>query len=272
MIATRRSYLTGMRSTGRARLGIHLVGDKSLERADIDRLVESSPIAGILAPMVADAPADAGKRIVFFDHAQRIVIASLADERNVTLRALAGGAGVAAGSDAFLFNRIGVGNGLRVKLEGGALLNHPLVKTARDDDGTDLRALAAAGAFGNVNVARFVSQRGGEIARLAFHLDDLRIGADFDVEVAAHVHELGAEVAHGAVIRGKGLVELGHVPADGRFGFDQVNLKAGFGEIERGLHPRDAAPHDHDGPGGFRLTWLRFVHPSASLDEDKETG
>ena len=139
MMATRLSVLGSIALDRLARLGIHFVGDKALECADVDRLVEVTPVAGRFAAMVADAPADAGEGIVFFDDAQRVVVAAFADEGDVALRALTGGAGVATRGEALFLNRIGVGDGLRVELVGRALLDHSLVEASGDDDGAHLR-------------------------------------------------------------------------------------------------------------------------------------
>jgi hypothetical protein len=48
----------------------------------------------------------------------------------------------------------------------------------------------------------------------------------------------------GRAIQGReGLVELGHVPADGRFALDQVDMEARVGDLERRLDAGDAAAH-----------------------------
>jgi hypothetical protein len=52
--------------------------------------------------------------------------------------------------------------------------------------------------------------------------------------------------AHGAVVRGKGLVELGHLAADGRRLVNQVNLEAGVRKIESGLNTADPTADNHD--------------------------
>ena len=41
-----------------------------------------------------------------------------------------------------------------------------------------------------------------------------------------HVHHPGAENTAGAVYRGEGFVQFGHLPADGGFPLDQNNLEA----------------------------------------------
>ena len=54
---------------------------------------------------------------------------------------------------------------------------------------------------------------------------------------------LRREDAGGAVQRGEGLVELGHVAADGRLALDQVDLLAGLGQRQRRVDAGDAAAH-----------------------------
>jgi hypothetical protein len=62
----------------------------------------------------------------------------------------------------------------------------------------------------------------------------------------ADLDQLGCEYSHGAVIGGKGLVELGHMAADARGFFHQVDLEAGCGKIKGGLDPAYASTHNHD--------------------------
>ena len=57
--------------------------------------------------------------------------------------------------------------------------------------------------------------------------------------------QLGRDDAHGAVIGGKGLVELGHDPADGGLGLHQVDIKTGIGQVQRGLDAGYAAAYHH---------------------------
>ncbi len=76
---------------------VHHVRDKTLKRSDCQRLVHQVAVAGVLAAVVADAPADAGEGIVFLDDPQRVFVAPLADQGDVPLGALADGTGVATG-------------------------------------------------------------------------------------------------------------------------------------------------------------------------------
>ena len=107
-------------------------------------------------------------------------------------------------------------------------------------DGADGGAVAAAGALVDIDVARVLADDGAEVARLAVHALDIGAGHDLDVGVAARLHQVGREDAHGAVVGGEGLVELRHAPADGRAVLDQVDLEPGRRQVERSLHAADA--------------------------------
>src|SRR5574337_1463555 len=82
------------------------IGDEALECVNVQRLVNQVAIAGQFATVIADASTDTGEGVVFFDDAQRVGIAPLADEGDVALGTLAGGAGIAARGNAFFLNCI----------------------------------------------------------------------------------------------------------------------------------------------------------------------
>jgi hypothetical protein len=66
--------------------------------------------------------------------------------------------------------------------------------------------------------------------------------------MSTDLHELGAENSEGTIVCWKGLVQLGHFPADSGQSFDQVRLKAHFGQIQGGLHACNASAYDKDIP------------------------
>ena len=90
------------------------------------------------------------------------------------------------------------------------------------------------------HIARLAAHGGGKIADIAFQLVHLAVAEQGDVGVAAGVDHLGGQDAGRAVQGGKGLVELGHVPADGGLALDQVDVDAGLGDVQRGLNAGDA--------------------------------
>ena len=87
----------------------------------------------------------------------------------------------------------------------------------------------------------------GEVARITGNVHHFGVRQNFNVEIAPGLDEFRGDGAHRAVVGGEGLVQLRHVPADGGFGFDEIDFEALLGEVEAGLHPGDAAAHDHDG-------------------------
>ena len=64
--------------------------------------------------------------------------------------------------------------------------------------------------------------------------------------MGAHGRHFGSENAGGAIEGGKGLVELGHVAADGGLPLHQVNVLPRIGHGQRGVDSGDAAAHHQD--------------------------
>ena len=150
---------------------------------------------------------------------------------------------------ALLGDRVGVGDGLRVELVDGLALAELLVVRVGHDHGADRGALAAARAEVRVDEAGVVEDLGLEVAGLALEAGELGVGDDLDVEVAAGLDQLGRQGAHRAVVGGEGLVELRHVPAEGRRLLDEVDLVPALGEVERALDAGDAATEDKSSTG-----------------------
>ena len=62
--------------------------------------------------------------------------------------------------------------------------------------------------------------------------------------MSTDIQHLGREDSDGAIIRGKGLVQLGHLPPDAGKPLHQFHMESHFGEIQRGLNSRYAASDD----------------------------
>ena len=75
------------------------------------------------------------------------------------------------------------------------------------------------------NVPGLFNQGYLEVSCLTFHTIDFGIGEDLYIGMPADLDQLRREYSHGAVIGRKGLVELGHMAADGRRFFNQIHLK-----------------------------------------------
>jgi hypothetical protein len=112
-------------------------------------------------------------------------------------------------------------------------------------NGADFQAGAAAGALGGIDIAGFLFQGGGEIPGFAGDILQFGKREQLDVGVPADLDQLGGDNSHGAVIGGKGLVDLRHGAADGRALLHQVNKIPGVSQIQGGLHPGDPAADNH---------------------------
>jgi hypothetical protein len=99
--------------------------------------------------------------------------------------------------------------------------------------GAGFCAFAASGAFGRINKAGGLLDPDLEMAFLSFYIFDFSQCDQFDVDVPADLDQLGRNNSHGTVIGRKGFVQLGHGTADARTFFQQVNIIAGVGQIQR---------------------------------------
>ena len=230
------------------------VGQKPLDRLDGDRLVPFSAAALRLAGVVADAPADGRQGVVPLDQLERLLELPGCRERDVTLDGDVRRALDLAGRHAPLVDGEGVGNRLGEPLEDRLALRQPLVELVGQLHGAVGGALPAPRAAGRVHVLGPRVQVQAEPARLAVDRRDLRVGQQLDVRVPAHLHELGGDDAHRAVVGREGLVQLRHPPADGRGLLHEEDLEPRVGQVQRGLHPADPRTHDRD-----RADWAPAV-------------
>ena len=215
-----------------SRLGIDFVGHESLQRMDVDRVIQLAAVAGILTAVVAYAPADAWEWVVLLDDTKRVIVPPFANQSDVPLSPLSRRAGVATRRDATLLYREGVRYGLRVELMGDALSSQPLVELARYDHGTDFLAVAATRALVDIDVARTGPDASREVAGLPAQTKQVAVDKQLNVAVAPAVDQLGAHDAHRAVVRGEGLVQLRHMPTDGGLLLDEVHLVPGFSQVQ----------------------------------------
>ena len=194
--------------------------------------------------MVAHAPTRTGKGHSFADQVIGLAETPLGDQGYIPLDVNACRAGVLAGRDPALVDGKDVGHGLGKGAVDGRALRQPLFELAGHAHRADLDAVVAAGADVLPDIARLAPHGGREIANVPLEFFHLAVAEQGDVGVVARVDHLGGQDAGRAVKRRKGLVELGHVPADGGLAFDQVDVDAGLGDVECGLDAGHAAAHD----------------------------
>jgi hypothetical protein len=97
------------------------------------------------------------------------------------------------------------------------------------DHRTNDGALAAGGAVALMDEPRPPSHLHMEVANVAGDLGHFAQGQELDLGMSTDIHHLGAEYSYRAIHGGKGLVQLGHDPADGRFSLHQIYLMSGIG-------------------------------------------
>ena len=91
-----------------------------------------------------------------------------------------------------------------------------LIVGIRDLDRAVLDAGTTARAFVLDNVSGLFIQGDLEVSCFPFYTVNFSIGQDLYIGMPADLDQFGREYSHGAVIRGIGLVKLGHLAANGR--------------------------------------------------------
>ena len=156
----------------------------------------------------------------------RIRIAFLPDQGNITLGALVRGAGASARSDTGFLDGIRSRHGLGRMPVRGLPHAEANVKRIADLDRAYLSALAAPGALAFIDIARLAVNAHIEITHIAGDRFHFTVAQELDIFVASNGHHLGCEYSSRTVECWKGLVELGHVPANARLPFNQIDLFA----------------------------------------------
>jgi hypothetical protein len=99
--------------------------------------------------------------------------------------------GEPAGRFIRFLNGKSAGNSLGVLLEGGPLEPQPFIIFVGQFNRTDFFALAAAGAFFDVNVPRLLTDQGLEVARIPLQFNDLAVGKKLYVQMPADLDQFG---------------------------------------------------------------------------------
>ena len=225
--------------------GIELVCGQALEVPDGHRCIHLASSAGVFTLVRADPAQDPGQRQLFHDDLQGLFELALLDHLHISLDIESGRTGQPAGGVVCFFNGPGRRHGLGIELEGGLAVPQVLVEPVGQLHRAHLAALAAGGAFFQIDVPGMLRQGHRKIAGLPFHGFDRALSQKLHVQVPPGLHQLGGDYAHGAVIGGKGLVQLGHGAADGRVAVHQVHQVPGIGQIQGGLDSGNAGTDHH---------------------------
>jgi hypothetical protein len=195
----------------------------------------------------ADPTQYSGEGKVSLDNLQSILIPPLRSEGNITLDVHTSGTCHRTRRSLRLFDGIDIGNRLGIgNICGLPLGQAPLIFTGQFNR-TNPRTFAATGALQRVDKSGVLLHAHPIPTRFTFYLQYLGIGQNFYVQMATKLHELGREDSHGAIVSGKGLIQLSHDPSDARSPLYHVDEITRFGQVERGLNSGNASSHHHDG-------------------------
>jgi hypothetical protein len=139
----------------------------------------------------------------------------------------------------------------------------PLVKLVGHFLGAFFSADTAGNAAALVDVPGFLEHLDLIVAGVAGDAGDLGRGQNFNIEVAAHLHQFRRQGAHGTVVGRKGLIQLRHDAADSGFFLHQVDKKSGFGQIQRRLDAGDTPSH-HQNRTSLLVAILGLLHGHVS--------
>ena len=107
------------------------------------------------------------------------------------MRPLAGGTSIAAGSNPPLFNGESIGHRLRIEFVSRPSLGKPFVEEIRQDDGTDLGAVAAGRTLVRVNVTGFFINGDFEISGGSCDFFNFGTGNQIYIEMPADLDQFG---------------------------------------------------------------------------------
>jgi hypothetical protein len=130
----------------------------------------------------------------------------------------------------------------------GLILRYFLIKLIRVFDRAVFDAGRTTRAIALDNISRLFNQGDLEVSCFSFDTVHFRVRQDLYIWMPADLDQFGREDSDGAVIGRKGLVELGHMAANGRRLVDQVNLKTRSGKIKRSLNTANPSTHNQDIP------------------------
>jgi hypothetical protein len=131
---------------------------------------------------------------------------------------------------------------------------------------TVLSTESAGGTGIGIDIARPQINRGGEISWGSIQCQQIGIGEHFNIGRPTGLYQFWCQDSERTVIGRKGLVKLGHNPANRRRLFHQVDVKTKLSQIKRGLNPGNTAAKDHYRP--FPLMYC-FTHNNITPEKDR---
>jgi len=127
----------------------------------------------------------------------------------------------------------------------GFVLRYFLIKLIGVFDRAVFYAGGTPRAFVLENISGLLNQGDLKVSCFTFDMVNFRIRQDLYVGMPADLDQFGREYSDGTVIGWKGLVQLGHMTANGGRFVNQVNLKPRSGKVERGLNTANPSANHH---------------------------
>ncbi|VTR65461.1 hypothetical protein DESC_320058 [Desulfosarcina cetonica] len=216
-------------------------------KARVAVLVQLARVVGGKARGHDDGADPLGKRLVGHVKIDALLltgIQALGAHRGVVAQALAG------------VEHIGRRHGLGKRRVDRPARGKPDIEFIRPHHRTDLGAIATGRTGRLVHVAGLLDDFHVEVAHVAFDVHHLAQGVEGNAGMPTGIRHFRPQDSNGAVHGGKGLVQLGHDPADGGLLFHHDDLIAVVGQVQGGLDAGHATA-DHQGTlghGQVRLT------------------
>ena len=232
-----------------------VVGE-ALQAANRQGLIHILALALRLAGVVADPPQNAGEGDGVADQSQGLIVLALGDEGEVALHPDVGWAGDFA-RGRLLVNHEDIGHRLGEGTVNGLVGTQSHLESAGHFHGADGSALAAGGAFRFIYVTRVLSDPDLEVAHITLNVHHLTVGQELNPGMSTDIHHLGPQNSGGTVQSGEGLIQLGHLAADGRFPLHQIDLVSGIGDVQGGLDASDASAYNQSRRRDLHLTRIQ---------------
>jgi hypothetical protein len=234
-----------------------MVDEKPFEIADGNRAILFNPLAFSLAWMGAGIGEDTWKGKGLPHEGKSFFKLTLRDEGHIALSIAMQRTGGRTGRRAPAINGIFKGDGLGEGGIDGLSLPEAHIEFVWKRYWALSHAVCTGCAFGCIDISRFSSDDDFEMTGFTFDVDHFGIGEEVDVGMVGCVHHLGCDDASRAIEGGKGLVELGHMAADGWVLLHQMDFESFIGNVEGSLHPCNARSNDKRLGNNFSVFFVR---------------
>jgi hypothetical protein len=188
-----------------------------------------------LTRSVAYSSANSGERVRCPDELVGFFILPFSYQLNITGNVHMKGTSITTGSMAkallLLIDHALLRNRLRKRCIDGTARPESRVVFALHHHGTPLATNPTASALVPIDISRLSVQLHIKVSCLTGDAFDLRVSTEGDVLMRGNLHQFRRKNAHGTIIGGESLIELGHYAPDRRRFFHKVDVIPGFSKV-----------------------------------------